>query len=67
MRPPFQFEPQYCLGLEIPDSYIVRDGSGIPLGTVNSRGMAQELVNLLNLTTQEQRDRALLMLYEAAA
>jgi len=67
MRPPFSFDPQYCMGLEIPDSYIVRDGAGIPLGTVNSRGTAQELVNLLNLTTPEQRTKALNMMYEDAA
>jgi hypothetical protein len=55
------------MGLQIPDEYVIRDGAEMQVCIVWSAIDAHLLTNLLNLTTQEQRDRAAAKLYERAA
>ncbi len=67
MRLPVSCEPRFCMGLHIPDSYRLMDAAGIPVCEVNAEADALFLVNLLNLTSQDQRDAARAGLYRSAA
>lgn len=62
----YTVHPSYSMGLEIPNSWEVRDGSG-RLCTCGSRVDAQFLANLMNSVTRAQVNAARAALYQEAA
>lgn len=62
----FSCAPQMRQGIQDSSQHVISE-NGTPLFYVYGRGDALYLTNLLNLTTEEQRDQARAMLYQAAA
>lgn len=62
----YSVSPCYAMGLQIPDSWEVHNGSG-RLCTCGSKVDAQFLANLMNSVTREQVNAARRALYAEAA